>query len=294
MRQLHLRAMGKINLGLDVLGTLPNGYHEVRMVMQMVNIYDHITLKEKKEPGISMSANLHFLPVNENNLVYKAAKLLMDEFQIKKGLSIHLYKYLPVAAGMAGGSSDAACALVGVNRMFRLGLSTEELMQRGVAIGADVPYCILRSTALAEGIGEKLSPLPPMPRCHILIAKPPVSVSTKFVYENLDMQTVREHPPIDDLLQALSDGNLPALAASMGNVLETVTIPHYPEIQAIKQCMLEHGALNAMMSGSGPTVFGIFEEKKGAATKRALTALKAQGIAKQFYLTTPYNPKKKW
>lgn len=292
MRQLHLRAMGKINLGLDVLGTLPNGYHEVRMVMQMVNIYDQITLKETKEPGISITTNLHFLPVNENNLVYKAAKLLMDEFQIKRGLSIYLYKYLPVAAGMAGGSSDAACALVGVNRMFRLGLSTEELMQRGVTIGADVPYCILRSTALAEGIGEKLSTLPPMPRCHILIAKPPVSVSTKFVYENLDMQTVLEHPPIDDLLQALSDGNLPALAASMGNVLETVTIPHYPEIQAIKECMLEHGALNAMMSGSGPTVFGIFEEERGAAAKRAMMALKSQGTAKQIYLTTPYNPKK--
>ena len=294
MRQLHLRAMGKINLGLDVLGTLPNGYHEVRMVMQMVNIYDQITLKETKEPGISITTNLHFLPVNENNLVYKAAKLLMDEFQIKKGLSIHLYKYLPVAAGMAGGSSDAACALVGVNRMFRLGLSAKELMQRGVTIGADVPYCILRSTALAEGIGEKLSPLPPMPRCHILIAKPSVSVSTKFVYENLDMQTVLAHPPIDDLLQALSDGDLPALAASMGNVLEMVTIPHYPEIQSIKQCMLEHGALNAMMSGSGPTVFGIFEEKGGVAAKRALTALKSQGIAKQLYLTTPYNPKKRW
>ena len=292
MHQLHLRAMGKINLGLDVLATLPNGYHEVRMVMQMVNIYDQITLKETKEPGISITTNLHFLPVNENNLVYKAAKLLMDEFQIKRGLSIYLYKYLPVAAGMAGGSSDAACALVGVNRMFRLGLSTEELMQRGVTIGADVPYCILRSTALAEGIGEKLSTLPPMPRCHILIAKPPVSVSTKFVYENLDMQTVLTHPPIDDLLQALSDGDLPALAASMGNVLETVTIPHYPEIQAIKECMLEHGALNAMMSGSGPTVFSIFEEERGAAAKRAMTALKSQGIAKQIYLTTPYNPKK--
>ena len=293
MRQLHLRAMGKINLGLDVLGTLPNGYHEVRMVMQMVNIYDQITLKETKDPGISITTNLRFLPVNENNLVYKAAKLLMDEFQVKSGLSIQLYKYLPVAAGMAGGSSDAACALVGVNRMFRLGLTTEDLMQRGVTIGADVPYCILRSTALAEGIGEKLSPLPPMPRCHILIAKPPVSVSTKFVYENLDMQTVVEHPPIDDLLQALSDGNLPSLAASMGNVLETVTIPHYPEIQAIKECMLKHGALNAMMSGSGPTVFGIFEEKRGTAAKRALMALKSQGIAKQFYLTTPYNPKKR-
>lgn len=293
MRQLYLRAMGKINLGLDVLGVLPNGYHEVRMVMQMVNLYDQITLKESKKPEISITTNLHYLPTNENNLVYKAARLLMDEFEIKKGLSIHLYKYLPVAAGMAGGSSDAACVLVGVNRMFHLGLSMEELMKRGVTIGADVPYCLLRSTALAEGIGEQLTALPPMPDCHILIGKPPVSVSTKFVYENLDMQKDLKHPAIDDTLKALSDGDLPALATSMGNVLETVTIPHYPEIDAIKQCMLENGALNAMMSGSGPTVFGIFEKKDAVAAKQALAALKAQNIARQIYLTTPYNPKKR-
>lgn len=275
MRQLYLRAMGKINLGLDVLGVLPNGYHEVRMVMQMVNLYDQITLKESKTPGISITTNLNFLPTNENNLVYKATSLLMEEFQIKKGLSIHLYKYLPVAAGMAGGSSDAACALIGVNRMFHLGLSMKELMKRGVAIGADVPYCLLRSTALAEGIGERLTTLPPMPDCHILIGKPPVSVSTKFVYENLDMEKEPEHPAIDDILKALSEKDLPALAASMGNVLETVTIPHYPEIDSIKQCMLENGALNAMMSGSGPTVFGIFEKKRGSRRQKSFSRTKS-------------------
>ncbi len=293
MPQLYLRAMGKINLGLDVLGVLPNGYHQVRMIMQMVNLYDQITLKESKTPGISITTNLHYLPTDENNLVYKAAKLLMDEFEIKKGLSIHLYKYIPVAAGMAGGSSDAACILEGVNRMFHLGLSTKELMKRGVAIGADVPYCLLRSTALAEGIGEKLTKLPPIPDCHILIGKPPISVSTKFVYENLDLQNISKHPAIDDTLSALSNRDLSALAASMGNVLETVTIPHYPEINAIRQCMLENGALNAMMSGSGPTVFGIFEKKDESAAKRAFQALKAQNIAKQIYLTKPYNPRHK-
>lgn len=291
MRQIHLRAMGKINLGLDVLGRRPNGYHDVRMVMQMVNLYDHITLKEVRQPGISMETNLHYLPFNENNLVYKAAQLLMDEFQIKKGVHIYLYKFLPVAAGMAGGSSDAACAFIGINRMFRLGLSTKDLMERSVALGADIPYCLLRCTALAEGIGEKLTPLSPMPDCHILIAKPPISVSTKFVYENLDMQTVLQHPPIDSTIQALADGSLPDLAASMGNVLESVTIPHYPEIEAIKQCMIEHGALNAMMSGSGPTVFGIFEKRQERAAKRAFSALKAQNIARQIYLTRPYNPR---
>lgn len=293
MRQFYIRAMGKINLGLDVLGVLPDGYHEVRMVMQMVNLYDQITLKESKTPGISITANLSFLPVDENNLVYRAAKLLMDEFHIEKGLSISLYKYLPVAAGMAGGSSDAACVLVAVNRMFGLGLSIEELMKRGVTLGADIPYCLLRSTALAEGIGEKLTVLPPMPDCYILIGKPPISVSTKFVYENLDMQKNLKHPAIDDTLSALADRNLHALAASMGNVLETVTIPHYPEIEAIRQCMLENGALNAIMSGSGPTVFGIFEKNNEKAAKKALAALKTQRIARQIYLTTPYNPKKK-
>ncbi len=290
IRTLHLRAMGKINLGLDVLGALPNGYHEVRMVMQMVNMYDRITLKEAKKPGIVITTNLHYLPTNENNLVYKAAKLLMDEFHIEKGLSIDLYKYLPVAAGMAGGSSDAACVLAGVNKMFCLGLSTEELMQRAVKIGADVPYCLMRSTALAEGIGERLSPLSPMPPCHIVIAKPSISVSTKFVYDNLDMQAVVAHPPIDDIITALSHGNLRVLAASMGNVLESVTISHYPEIAAIKQCMLENGALNAMMSGSGPTVFGLFEQKKAALARKTLGDLKARGLARQLYLTTPFNP----
>lgn len=291
MRQLHLKAMGKINLGLDVLGTLPNGYHEVRMVMQMVSIFDKITLTMKDEPGISITTNLPYLPTNENNLVYKAAKLLMDEFQIEKGLAIDLYKFIPVAAGMAGGSSDAAAVLFGVNRMFRLGLSTKELMDRGVTFGADIPYCVMRCTALAEGIGEKLTELAPMPPCHILIAKPGISVSTKFVYENLDMQNDIAHPDIDATIQALEAADLNALAASMGNVLETVTIPHYPEIASIKECMKENGAINAMMSGSGPTVFGIFDDEKLAVMARK--AIEKQGIAKQIYLTTPFQPRKK-
>ena len=186
MDKLELKALGKINLGLDVLGRRENGYHDVRMVMQTLYLYDNVTLQKKSAPGIEIDSNLFYLPNDEDNIAWKAAKLLIDEFDIKDGIRIHLDKHIPVAAGMAGGSSNAAAVLYGMNQMFRLGLSQKELMERGVKLGADVPYCIMRGTVLAEGIGEKLTPLPPMPKCQILIAKPPISVSTKMVYEKLD------------------------------------------------------------------------------------------------------------
>ena len=171
MEQLYLKAMGKINLGLDVVRKREDGYHEVRMIMQTVGVYDRISLKRGHTPGIHVTTNLYFLPVNENNLVYKAAQMLMEEFQVKEGLDIHLQKYIPVAAGMAGGSADAATVLYGVNRMFRLGLSQKELMERGVRIGADVPYCLMRGTALSEGIGEVLTRLPAAPACKVIDRK---------------------------------------------------------------------------------------------------------------------------
>ena len=287
MKELNLRALAKINLGLDVLRRREDGYHEVRMVMQTVYLYDKIVLRRTRKPGIEVSANLYYLPVNENNLVYKAAKLLMEEFSIPEGVHISLQKYIPVAAGMAGGSSDAAAVLFGMNRMFRLGLSREELMERGVRLGADVPYCLLRGTALAEGIGEKLTPLKPAPRCPVLIAKPAISVSTKFVYEHLVLDENTVHPDIDGMVAAIEAGDVRAMAKAMGNVLETVTCVHYPVIGQIKETMMEHGAMNALMSGSGPTVFGLFEDK--AAAKEALYALKEQNLAKQVYLTDMYH-----
>lgn len=234
-----------------------------------------------------MTTNLSFLPTNENNLVYTAAKLLIDEFQIKDGIDVKLHKHIPVAAGMAGGSTDAAAVLYGMNRMFELGLSKEELMQRGVKIGADVPYCIMRGTALAEGIGEKLTALPPMVKCPVLIAKPQISVSTKFVYENLRLDENTVHPDIDRLVEDIRQKNLAAVTADMGNVLETVTIPNYPVIAEIKEHMMVHGAAGAMMSGSGPTVFGLFEDKEKAVA--AYEAMQASGLAKQVYLTSIYN-----
>ncbi len=287
---ISLKALAKINLGLDVVRRREDGYHEVRMIMQTIQLYDRLDIKRTQEPGIQIQTNLSFLPVNENNLIYKAAKLLMDEFSITDGVSVKLDKRIPVAAGMAGGSTDAAAMLIGVNRLFSLGLTKRELMERGVQIGADVPYCIMRGTALAEGIGEALSPLPPMVKCPVLIAKPSISVSTKFVYQNLKLDDTTIHQDIDRLIDDIKAKNLHDIAAHMGNVLETVTIPNYPVIDEIKKHMLSNGAVGAMMSGSGPTVFGLFDDEDTA--KKAYKAMRSSHLARQVYLTSVYNNRK--
>ncbi len=288
--KIELKALAKINLGLDVLGRRENGYHDVRMVMQTIYLYDNVTLEKTEETGIQLKTNLFYLPVDEKNIAYKAAKLLMDEFHMEEGVKITLDKRIPVAAGMAGGSSNAAAVLVGMNRLFRLGLSEQDLMERGVNLGADVPYCVMRGTVLAEGIGEILTPLAPLPRCYILVAKPGISVSTKVVYEKLDAHEIEDHPDIDGLLAGLDAGDLKQVAASMGNVLERVTIDDYPVIEDIKNMMKKHGALNAMMSGSGPTVFGIFEEKHVA--KEAMNKIRKAGLAKQCYVVNVHNKRR--
>lgn len=287
---ISLKALAKINLGLDVVRRREDGYHEVRMIMQTIQLYDRLDIKRTQEPGIQIQTNLSFLPVNENNLIYKAAKLLMDEFSITDGVSVKLDKRIPVAAGMAGGSTDAAAMLIGVNRLFSLGLTKKQLMERGVQIGADVPYCIMRGTALAEGIGEALSPLPPMIKCPVLIAKPSISVSTKFVYQNLKLDDTTIHPDIDRLIDDIKAKSLHDIAAHMGNVLETVTIPNYPVIDEIKKHMLSNGAVVAMMSGSGPTVFGLFDDEDTA--KKAYKAMRSSHLARQVYLTSVYNNRK--
>ena len=287
MKEIAVKALAKINLGLDVVRKREDGYHEVKMVMQTIHLFDRLEMKKTQADEITITTNLTFLPTNENNLVYKAAKLLKDEFSIKDGIHVKLHKHIPVAAVMAGGSTDAAAVLYGMNSMFELGLSKGELMQRGVKIGADVPYCIMRGTALAEGIGEKLTALPPMVKCPVLIAKPQISVSTKFVYENLKLNEGIVHPDIDTLVSDIEAKDLPKIAADMGNILETVTIPNYPVIAQIKDLMKEQGALNAMMSGSGPTVFGLFDTEETAV--RAYEKMRKSGLAKQVYLTSIYN-----
>jgi 4-diphosphocytidyl-2-C-methyl-D-erythritol kinase len=290
MKEITLKALAKINLGLDVVRRREDGYHEVKMVMQTIHLYDTLEIKKTDRAGIAIRSNLSFLPVNENNLVYKAGRLLMDEFGIDEGVAVNLHKRIPVAAGMAGGSTDAAAMLYGMNRLFDLGLKRSELMQRAGTIGADVPYCLLRGTALAEGIGEELTSLAPMVKCPVLIAKPSVSVSTKFVYQNLQLDENTVHPDIDGLVGDIRHRNFEGICDKMGNVLESVTIPHYPVVQKIKEQMLMSGASAAMMSGSGPTVFGLFSDAETA--RRAKADMKRAGLAKQVYLTTIYNNRK--
>lgn len=283
MDQLSLKAMGKINLGLDVLGRRENGYHDVKMIMQSVEIYDRILMSKTEEPGIVLTTNRSFLPTDESNLAYKAAKLLMDEFELEGGFAIDLRKFLPVAAGMAGGSTDAAAVLVGMNRMYRLGLNQEQLMQRGVTLGADIPFCIMRGTVLSEGIGEILTPLPAAPKCHVLIAKPGISVSTKYVYEQIDSHEIQRHPDIDGLIEAIKSQDLKGVATLMENSLELVTKNQHPIIGDIEAFMVERGALGAIMSGSGPTVFGLYDDERKA--RAAFEQLKEARLAKQVYLT---------
>ena len=280
---MRLRALAKINLGLDILRKREDGYHEVRMIMQTIQMYDVLKMKKVKKPGISLSVNYPYIPSDERNLVYKAAKLLMDEFQVKEGVDICLEKFIPVAAGMAGGSSDAAAAMVGINRLFKLGLSERELMDRAVNIGADGPYCIMRGTALAEGIGEKLTRIAQIPDCFVLIGKPGISVSTKMAYESLQLDKISSHPDIDGMIRDIENGDLLTMTEKMGNVFEPGIIEKYPVIGEIKDLMEDNGALKAMMSGSGPTVFGIFDDREKM--EAAAAVLRESGLAKTVFAT---------
>lgn len=282
---IRIEAMAKINLGLDVLRKRPDGYHEVKMIMQSIDLHDDLELEETEEEGIHLTCSVEELPADGSNLIWKAAELLMKEKEVKNGVKIHLTKRIPMAAGMAGGSADAAATMLAVNELFSLGFTKKELMDRAVRIGADVPYCIMGGTALSEGIGEILSPLPDMPDCWILIAKPDIDVPTAFVYKNLRAAELTWHPDIDGMMQALKDGSLEGITERLGNVLETVTIPAHPVIHEIKELMLQSGAMNALMSGSGPTVFGIFNayEKAEAARVR----MEASRLAGRVCLTRP-------
>lgn len=283
------KAYGKINLGLDVLRKREDGYHEVRMIMQSVSLYDTITIRKSDQPGIRLKTNRHFLPTDSGNLIVRAAMLMQKEYDLPGGMDITLLKRIPVAAGMAGGSTDAAAVFTGINEMYDLGLSGETLKGHAVKLGADIPYCIDGGTALSEGIGEILTKLPDMPKCYILLAKPGIDVSTKFVYGNLRAAELKEHPDISRMIKGIEGGSLSEITDSLGNVLETVTVPAYPVIDRIKALMCEEGADGALMSGSGPTVFGIFTEKEQA--KRAAARIKRSGLAKQIYITKPVTGK---
>lgn len=288
--EITLRAYGKVNLGLDVLRKLENGYHEVKMIMQTVDLYDLLTFEKMDGAGVDIHSSRSDLPVGEDNIIYKACKLMMSKYEIEGGVKVTLEKNIPVAAGMAGGSTDAAAALIAMNSLYDLGLTQTKLMELGVEIGADVPYCVMQGTALSEGIGEKLTALAPMPECTMVIAKPPVGVSTKWVYQNLKVSQLSSHPDIDGMAEALENGDLGGITDRMANVLETVTIPAHMEIGQIKDMMLENGAMNSLMSGSGPTVFGIYDDADAA--EKTAEKLKESGLAEQVYVTLPYNGKR--
>ena len=286
MRSCNLKAYAKINLGLDVTGKREDGYHEVRMIMQTVNLYDTLFIKEIDRNAVVIKTNKAFLPVNESNIIYKAATLMKETYEIEKGFFVDLKKHIPVAAGMAGGSADAAATMVGINNMYRLGIPLDRLMELGVKIGADVPYCIMRGTALAEGIGEKLTRLASLPDCQILIAKPPISVSTKSVYEKLDLSEA-VHPDIDGMIDCLKEGSLTGISSRLMNVLESVTVTDHPLINEYKEEMIRLGALGSLMSGSGPTVFGIFDNKDRSLT--AKMTFKEKYPSAHVCLTRPFN-----
>lgn len=281
------RAYAKINIGLDVLRRRADGYHEVKMIMQTVDIYDELVLERRKEPGIELCMDNRELPSGGDNLICRAADLLFREKKITGGVNISLTKRIPIAAGMAGGSADAAAALRGVNELFDLGYSLKELQALGVGLGADIPYCLTGGTMLSEGIGEILTPLPAPPAAHFVIAKPDINVSTAFVYGNLHADSLAWHPDIDGMIAALQKGDLDGITGRLGNVLETVTVKAHPVIEQIKELLRKQGAENALMSGSGPTVFGIFKEKETAA--RAAEAVERGQLAKQIFVTTFYN-----
>ena len=284
---MKINAYAKINLGLDVLARRPDGYHEVRMIMQTIGVCDVLDITKTGTPGITITSNRDDLPVNEDNLIHKAATLIMGEYDIEGGISVDLTKNIPMAAGLAGGSTDAAAVLKAVNELYGLGLTAEELMRLGVRIGADVPYCIMGGTALACGIGEILTPLKACPHCKLVLAKPVTGVSTAKVYKSLKLDCVK-HPDIDAILRGIENGSIREVADNLGNVLETVTVPENPVIEDIKNLMLENGSIGSLMSGSGPTVFGLFTSDDDA--KEAFDAVKRSGYAPELFITEIYDP----
>lgn len=286
MNTLEIDAYAKINLGLDVIGRLPNGYHQVKMIMQSVELHDTLTLSRTQEAGdITLTTDSPGLSVGRDNLICKAAAAILQDAGIREGVRIHLHKAIPIAAGMAGGSTDAAAALKGINELFGIHAPLSKLMELGVSIGADVPYCLSGGTALAEGIGEVLTPLRPLPDCTLLLARPDISVSTKYVYEHLDAADGYLHPDIDGMTASIQEGNLAGVLARLGNVLEAVTIPAWPIIASIQEEMRRLGADGCLMSGSGPTVFGVFQDR--ALAEEACKKLQQGSLAPWVCLTRP-------
>ncbi|RDC49592.1 4-(cytidine 5'-diphospho)-2-C-methyl-D-erythritol kinase [Acinetobacter sp. RIT592] len=262
MNSIDLKSRAKVNLSIDVLGKREDGYHLVEMIMQTIDLYDKLKITEIEENSILIKSNSLDIPLNEDNIMYKAVNLLKNQFNIEKGIEISIEKNIPVAAGMAGGSSNAAAVLVGLNKLWNLGLSENELKDIGLKLGADVPFCITGGSTLAEGIGEKLTNIKGLPEdLNILVCKPNIFVSTKEVYQSLNMDKVKRRPQNKELIDALQKEDVKFISENMVNVLEEVTSLKYSEIGQIEDIMIKNKALGSMMSGSGPTVFGLFDNK---------------------------------
>ncbi|CAN7164338.1 4-(cytidine 5'-diphospho)-2-C-methyl-D-erythritol kinase [Paenibacillus sp. LjRoot153] len=273
------KAPAKINLSLDVLHKRPDGYHEVEMVMTMVDLADRIEMQEMARDTIIISSQAGYIPLDEKNLAFQAARLIKDRYDVKQGVYIHLDKRIPVAAGLAGGSSDAAATLRGLNRLWNLNIPNEELQVLGAELGSDVPFCVTGGTALATGRGEKLEHITAPPQCWVVLAKPPINVSTSEIYGKLNAREIKHHPSTAGVLSAIRDKQFDRLCDNLGNVLEEVTLDLYPEVRHLKECMQRLGADGVLMSGSGPTVFGLVS--KEAKVPRIYNGLR--GFCKDVY-----------
>lgn len=286
-REVILQARAKINPTLDVVEKLENGYHSLEMTMQTVNIYDTLRIVPTNTGIIEVKTNISWLPTDNRNLVYKTAEYLKQNYNIKEGIQINLYKSIPVSAGLAGGSTDCAATLIAIRNMFKLPISNDELQVIGKDLGSDVPFCLQRGTALAKGIGEQITQLKPFPYCYILIIKPSISVSTKAVFSKLDLNTIKNRPDTEKFLYYLNKNNLVGVCENLCNVLEEVTLNDYPIISKIKYLLNKYGSIGSLMSGSGSSVYGIFQTKKQAITASRLIQRNVR--VQETFVTTPFN-----
>ncbi|MCL2353712.1 MAG: 4-(cytidine 5'-diphospho)-2-C-methyl-D-erythritol kinase [Defluviitaleaceae bacterium] len=265
MEELKVRARAKINLALDIKGKRDDGYHEISTIMQSIALYDEITIKKVYKPDyIKLVTNLSWLPTGKKNLVYQAVEYLKETFEIETGIFVNLTKHIPASAGLGGGSADCAATLMGVRDLFKLPISDEELMEISARFGADVPFCIRGGTAHATGVGEVITPLPPLHIPYIVLAKPPIIVSTEDVFKNFKQENVQKPIDVEKVIYYIHQGDLAGVCSNMGNVLESVTESRYPIVGRLKEDMMEKGAIGAMMSGSGSSVFGVFKSKQDA------------------------------
>lgn len=290
MNTIKLKARAKINISLDIVGKRENGYHEVEMIMQTINLYDDMTLSKKDDDEITIKTNLTYLPTDRRNLIYQIIEYMKSEFNIKEGIHVDLFKRIPVAAGLAGGSSNGAQTILGMNQLFDLNLDTDTMLSIGQRFGSDIPYCMIQGTALATGLGEKIELLNPFPDFHVVLLKPKFGVSTATVYKGYNMNEAKKHPPTAALIEAIGNQDRTFICNNLVNVLESVSCKLHPEITMIKEQLIELEADGVLMSGSGPSVFGLFTDKVKAQV--AVDVFKQSKQMQYVYLTTIYNIKR--